>query len=93
MIGLADGQEPAVLVPVVVEPVEVKLAVGTVPVQIGHVAVVVRVDPGRAVKKYKTSSVSLPLEYSQGCILFEDIIPTNILYQVHHFGTQQQHSK
>ena len=51
MIELADGQEPADVVPVVVEPVEVELALGTVLVEVGHVAVAVRVDPGRAVRK------------------------------------------
>jgi hypothetical protein len=51
MIELADGQEATDVVPVIVRPVEVELAVRTVPVEIGHVAVAVRVDPGRAVKK------------------------------------------
>ncbi|MFZ2189512.1 MAG: hypothetical protein WA057_01440 [Candidatus Magasanikiibacteriota bacterium] len=75
MIELADGQEAADVVPVVVEPVEVELAVGNVPVEVGHVAVAVRVDPGGAVKTYKTPSISPPFEYSQGCILFGDMIP------------------
>ncbi|HLC69675.1 MAG TPA: hypothetical protein VJH75_01360 [Patescibacteria group bacterium] len=69
MTELADGEEAAVLVPVVVEPVEVEVAPGAVPVEVGHVAVAVRVDPGRAVKIYKISSAPLPFEYSRGCIL------------------------
>ena len=74
MIELADGQKAAVLVPVVVEPIEVELAVGTVPVEVDHIAVAVPVDPRGAVKKYKIPSISLPLEYSRGCILFENFI-------------------
>ena len=58
---LADGQEPAVLVPVVVEPVEVKLAAGTVPVQIGHEAEVARVDPGRALVEAYDGELALDL--------------------------------
>jgi len=46
---LADGQEPAVIVPVVVVPVEVQVALVAVPVQVGHVAVAVRVHPDGAV--------------------------------------------
>lgn len=47
-LRLADGEEAAVLAPVVAEPVEVEHALGAVPVEAGHVAAAVRVDPGRA---------------------------------------------
>ncbi len=83
MIALANGQEPAVLVPVVVIPVEVELAVGTVPVEVGRVAVAV--DPGGAVKIYKMSSMPPPIEYSPGCILFEKIIPLTSYTKYFHF--------
>ncbi|MBU4314956.1 hypothetical protein KJ673_00960 [Patescibacteria group bacterium] len=85
MIKLADGQEPIVLVPVVVIPVEVELAVGTVPVEVGRVAVAVAVDPGGAVKIYKMSSMPPPIKYSPGCILFEKIIPLTSYTKYFHF--------
>ncbi|OGH86931.1 MAG: hypothetical protein A2301_00380 [Candidatus Magasanikbacteria bacterium RIFOXYB2_FULL_40_13] len=58
---LADGQEPAVLAPAVVEPAEEKLAVGTVPVQKGHAAAAARVDPRRALVEAHDGELALDL--------------------------------
>ncbi|MDO9509938.1 MAG: hypothetical protein Q7J14_01465 [Candidatus Magasanikbacteria bacterium] len=76
MIKLADSKEAIVVIPIVAKPVEVEVEVtlGVVPVEIGHMAITIRVNPGRAVKMYKISSIALPFEYSRGCILFENFI-------------------
>ena len=38
---VANGEEPIVRVPVVVEPVEVQVALGVVPVEVRHVAIAI----------------------------------------------------
>lgn len=68
MIKLADGKKAKVVVPVVVKPIEVEVTIRTVPVEVRHVAITVRVNPGRAVKMYKILSSAPPFEYSRGCI-------------------------
>ena len=46
---LADREETIDVVPVIVVPVEVQVALGAVPVEVGHVAVTVRIHPDGAV--------------------------------------------
>ena len=48
MKRLAEGQEPIVRIPVVLEPVEVEVPLATVAIEIADVAVAVRVLPDRA---------------------------------------------
>ncbi len=75
MKRVADGEETAVLIPVVVAPVQVEVALRAVPVEVGHVAVAVRIDPGRAVKcGICRLCHCLPIA-RHGCILFGDVIP------------------
>ena len=45
---VADGEEPIVVVPVVLVPVQVEIALGVVPVEVGDVAVAERALPDRA---------------------------------------------
>jgi len=57
--SLADGEEAAEPVPVEVEPVEVEVAPGAEPEEVGHVAVAAREDPGRA----EGDDRELPLDF------------------------------
>ena len=50
MKRISDCGETAVLVPPVLSPVQVQVAIRTVPVQIGHIAVAIRVAPDRNVQ-------------------------------------------
>ena len=43
--SVADGGETAVLVPVILEVIQVQVALGTIPVQVWNVAVAVRIPP------------------------------------------------
>ncbi len=45
---LANGGEPADVIPVILVPVEVQVPLRVVPVEIGHVAVAIQVAPDRA---------------------------------------------
>lgn len=45
---LADSQESAVAVPVVADPVQVEVAFGVVPVEVGDMQVAIEVAPDRA---------------------------------------------
>lgn len=45
MRRISDGRETAVVIPVVLDPVEVRVAVRVVPVEVDHVVVAVRVAP------------------------------------------------
>jgi len=87
MKRLAKGEEPTALIPVIVRivPVQVQIALGTIPVQVRHVAVAVRVDPARALVICKTSSKPPPIEYSQGCIVFRDFISLMLCTKYLHF--------
>jgi len=59
----AANHEPVVVVPIVLEVVQVEPAIVRVQVQISHVNVAVRVLPTRGGLR-KISSLPLPLEYS-----------------------------
>ncbi|HAL50525.1 MAG: hypothetical protein UU40_C0017G0002 [Candidatus Uhrbacteria bacterium GW2011_GWD2_41_121] len=85
MTKLANGQESTVLVPVVVIPVKVEFALGTVPIEVGNVTIAVAIHPDGAVKIYKISSVPPPFEYSPGCILFGKVIPLIPYTKYFHF--------
>lgn len=59
---LADGEEAAIPIPVADAPAEVEAAPGSVPAEVGHAAVPVRVDPGRA----EGDDRELPLDLGVG---------------------------
>lgn len=65
MKRLAGGEEPVVIVPLIVVVVEVQIALIVVPVEHGHEQVSIIVAPTGACL-YKTPSVAPPLEYSWG---------------------------
>lgn len=65
---IADCQEPAVLVPVVLEPIEVQVPLVSITPQLRDVAIAVPVPPDRAVM-YDVSSSPLSFEYSWDCIV------------------------
>ena len=50
MKRFAKGEETPVSIPPVVKPIEVKVALQIVPVQIGHVAVAIGVMPNRNIQ-------------------------------------------
>lgn len=68
MNKLADSKKTVIVIPVVVKPIEVEVTLGVVPVEVGHVTITIRVNPGRAVKMYKILSIAPPFEYSRSCI-------------------------
>ena len=74
------GDEAIVIVPVVVEPVEVQVPLVTVPVEVRDVEVAVRVP-----QKYATHHPSHhPLNTQLSCILFGDVIsPVNCTEYLH----------
>ncbi len=47
---LANGQKTTVLIPVIVKPVKVEVALGTIPVEVRHVAITIGINLRRAVK-------------------------------------------
>ena len=67
MKRVSDSGETVVLVPPVLEPVEVQVPLGAVPVEVRDVAVAIRIPPDRL---YKIPSIPLLIEYSPSCILF-----------------------
>ena len=69
MKRLARGEEAVVAIPAVVGivPVQVQVTLGTIPVQISHVPVAVRVLPTRThFILCRVSSLTPPFEYSPG---------------------------
>jgi hypothetical protein len=50
MKRLANGEKTTVLIPVIVEPVEVEVTLGTVLVEVRHIAIAAGINPRRAVK-------------------------------------------
>ncbi len=44
----ADGGEPTIVIPVILEPIEIQVTLDIIPVEIGHVAITTRVLPNRA---------------------------------------------
>ena len=68
MKRLADSHEPTGLIPPVagIVPVQVEVALGAVPVEVGHVAVPIRVHPDGTQLLYRISSKSPPIEFSPG---------------------------
>lgn len=63
---VSDGEEPPVLIPVVLDPVQIRVAIVHVLVESDDVAVTVRIGP----EMYRISSVALLIEYSLSCIVF-----------------------
>ena len=61
MKRVAGEREPVVVIPVVVEPIEVGLTIGLVPPDIRNVALALE-------GMYEMPSVPPPIEYSPGCI-------------------------
>ena len=80
MKRVSDSEEPIVVVPPVLEPVEVQVALRTVPVEVRDVPVVEMLPD-----LYRIPSMPLSLEYSRDCIVFETLKSTNILHQVASF--------
>jgi hypothetical protein len=60
MKRVANEGEPVVVVPPIVKPVEVEVALRAVPVEVRHVAVAVNLADGM----WRVSSMPPPLEYS-----------------------------
>ena len=63
MKKLADDEEPTVLIPLIVEPVEVEVPVGLVGIDVRDIAIAMQVHD-RAVEMYTRLSMTLPLECS-----------------------------
>lgn len=59
---VADDEEPVVLVPVVVDPVQVQVALRSVLVEIRDVAVAIQVLPDGAVVSYSVPPVPPPID-------------------------------
>jgi len=68
MKRVSNCEEPVVIVPPVLEPVEVEVALARVAPEIRDVPIV-KVLPDLC----RIPSMPLPLEYSQGCILIWDL--------------------
>ncbi len=65
MKRLANGEEPTDFIPLIVIPVEVEVSLRSVSVEVGHVAITISVDQGRAVIKCGTyHPFSLPADCS-----------------------------
>ena len=82
MRRVSDGEETVVLVPPVLEPVEVEVPLVGVAPEIRDVAVAIQMPPDRL---YKIPSIPPPFECSRGCIVFGALKPAGILYQVASF--------
>lgn len=67
MKRLSDGGKSVVLVPLVLEPIEVEVPLAGVTPEIRDVAIAIAVLSDRLCN---ISSMPLPFECSQGCILF-----------------------
>ncbi len=87
MKRVADGQEPTDVVPLVVVPVQVKIAVAVVPVEVRNTTITVGVDPRRAVIVCTETPISLSFEYSPDCIVFEGISPLPLYTKYLHIQT------
>ena len=71
---LAERQEPAVIIPMIVIPIEVQVPVIVITVEIRHITITIRIDPGRAQRACRIPSMPLLLEYSWDCIVFGKFI-------------------
>ena len=65
------SREPVVAIPLIVEPVRVQVALRTVPIEVQHVAVTVRIEPASR----REPPMPPPIEYSPGCIVFGIAMP------------------
>jgi len=74
MKRLAERQEPAVIIPMIVIPIEVQVPLGIIAIEIRHITITIRIDPGRAQRTCRIPPVPLPFEYSWGCIAFGNFI-------------------
>ena len=63
MKKLADDEEPTVLIPLIVESVEVEVPVGLVGIDVRDIAIAMQVHD-QAVEMYTKPSMAPPLEYS-----------------------------
>jgi len=63
----ADGGEPVIVIPIIVEVVQVEVPLRVVPVEVRDVPVAIH-QAGRTVKMCDISSVSLPREYSHWAV-------------------------
>lgn len=81
MKSVANDEEPAVLIPAIVDPVPVQVQAVLVGIHVRHVPVLVLIHDGAATL-YSTPSTPLPIEYSLGCISFGSIDSASTLYQV-----------
>ena len=82
MKTLADGEEAIDVVPVVLVPVEVQVAIGAVPVEVGHVAVAVRVHPDGAVNCVRHLQNHCPLNTLGAVYIMGAFFSSSILHQV-----------
>ena len=73
MKRVAEAKRGVAGVPVVVQPVPVQHDLATILVEIRDVEIVV--DVTVLDEMYEISSVPLPFEYSQSCIVFDIVMP------------------
>ena len=78
---VAGGDEPVVRVEIVVEPVVVQVPALAIPVEVPHVAVVIRVHP----EICKTPPMPLPLEKNLGAVSNSVSKYDSVLHQVSSF--------
>lgn len=80
MKRVSNGEEPVVVVPPVLEPVEVEVALVGVAPEVRDVPVI-KVPPDL----YRIPSMPLSFEFSQDCIVFGTLKSSSILHQVASF--------
>lgn len=90
MKRLAERQEPAVIIPMIVIPIEVQIPLGVIDVEIRHIAITIRIDPGRTQRTCRTPSKPLPIESSLGCILFGKFISLVFCTKYFHFEKEPE---
>lgn len=66
VVRRANGEKAVIVIPLVIPVVQVEIALGVVPVEVRDHATVVGMNPDRAVKLRRISSVPPPFEYSRG---------------------------
>ena len=82
---LADTEETIVGIPVIVKPIEVKLTLIAVNIQIRNIAVAIGIVPNRADENHFQPSKSPPFQCCQSCILFEIFKSASWKCQVFYF--------
>ena len=73
MKRLANGQKTTVLIPVIVEPVEVEVTLRAIPVEVRHVTIAVGINPRRAVKIIRYRLCHRPLN-TLGAVFYSGML-------------------